>query len=105
MNTPENNKLIAIFDGQDSILGLDYQSWNKLMPVWFKILDLSEVNHIEIVKSQIEQNYVYLQVDVFVDGELVTQSFYTHIARIGDMLLVLYKTVVDFLLWYNNLIK
>ena len=104
INTPENNKLIAIFDGQDSNLGLDYLCWERVMPVWFKILELDEINVLDISKSEIGRNYVYLQLEGVTNGEWESKAIYNN-KRNGDILSTIYKTIVEFILWYNELKK
>lgn len=106
MNTPENNKLISIFDGQDPNLGLDYLSWERIMPVWFKILDLEEVGVLDISKSEIGNKYVFMQMEMLTTkGVWESKAIYNHKGVHPTMLPTIYKTIVEFLLWFYAIKK
>lgn len=100
MNTSENNKLISIFDGQDHNLGLDYLCWERIMPLWFKILDTQKT---PLVKVEVCRVYIYLEFEIHVDSDnWESKIFYNNKLENKSMLEVYYKTIVEFITWYNN---
>ena len=96
----ENNKLIAEFmnlklyneseNGWRTLISLHYhESWEWLMPVWIKINGLYKC-------IQIKEDYV--KMDVRHKNSLSRTSKYNKYGEIG----ALYRTVIEFIKWYNQ---
>lgn len=87
----------------------DYNSsWSSIMPVWNKIIEL-ETKDLVFDRVEIGKHSIFLHIFLWnKNKEWITQSF-THTCfqfeegkETENMLMVYWKTIVDFIKWYNK---
>jgi hypothetical protein len=90
--------------------GLRFKSsWDWLMPVWFKILDINIKGEIEVSDASMSNKSVFLRGYIWGgDKGWIMESFYHDCIEYTpgkkeseDVREALYKTVVQFIEWYN----
>jgi hypothetical protein len=92
--------------------GLRFKSsWDWLMPVWFKILDITIKGEIEISDEGLRHKSVFLRGYIWGGTGVgwIMETFYHDcieyeegVRESADIKDALYKTVVQFIEWYNE---
>lgn len=84
-------------------------SWDWLMPVWFKILDMTIKGEIEVSDASISNKSVFLRGYIWDETEWIMETFYHDCVEYSkdkkeseDVKDAMYKTVVQFIEWYNK---
>lgn len=90
-------------------IDLEYdENWDWIMPVWTKIIEL-ETKDLVFDRVEIGKHSIFLHIFLWnKNKEWITQSF-THTCfqfeegkETENMLMVYWKTIVDFIKWYNK---
>lgn len=87
---------------------LEYnENWEWIMPVWIKIIEL-ETNDLVFDRVEIGKYSIFLNLFLWHKNKWIIQSF-THTCfkfeegkETENMLMVYWKTIVDFIKWHNK---
>jgi hypothetical protein len=91
------------------------RDWNKIMEVWEKIVSLEDGENLEFTKFEIGRGGIFIDVYLWVDQKWENKHFY-HTSLPIEINGVLkyetetfkecfYKTIVEFIEWYDSLKK
>jgi len=82
-----------------------YDDWNEIMSVWEYIKTLDKEDDIDIMRLEVDKKSIFLEVSIEKKPRTIKciyHDFKRNQEDCENMKEVYFKTIVDFILWYNE---